>query len=600
MGQRLTAKARHYNVHPHNKTLSNPRMTSVSHTTPPASGTATKGNAPETKVSNFIRQIIDADNASGKHGGKVITRFPPEPNGYLHIGHAKSICLNFGLAKDYNGVCHLRFDDTNPVKEDVEYEESIKEMVEWLGFSFKDHLFYASDYFDTLYAFAQHFIERGLAYVDRQSADDIRANRGTLTEPGKNSPFRDRGVEENLRLFDEMKRGVHADGTQVLRLKIDMASPNMNLRDPAIYRIRHTEHHRTGSKWCVYPLYDYTHCISDAIERITHSLCTLEFEAHRPLYDWVLAKLVESGKLPAPSPQQIEFSRLNLSYTVMSKRKLLELVETGLVSGWDDPRMMTLAGLRRRGFTPASIRLFAERVGVSKAHQWIDMADLERALRDDLDATAARAMVVLDPIRVVIENYSEGQFELCSAPVHPHDETRGRRDFKFAREVFIEREDFMEVPSKGFFRLVPGGEVRLRHAFIIKCERIEKDAAGNVTTIYATYDAATKSGTGGRNVKGAIHWVSKLDGIQAEVRLYDRLFNVEDPDSGEGDYKTYLNPTSLKKVTAWLEPSLASARAGESYQFERNGYFTPDRVDSSAETLVFNRAVTLKDGWKPS
>ncbi|MEQ1597009.1 MAG: glutamine--tRNA ligase/YqeY domain fusion protein [Casimicrobium sp.] len=574
-------------------------MSSATNTKPPASGTATKGNAPETKVSNFIRQIIDNDNASGKHGGKVITRFPPEPNGYLHIGHAKSICLNFGLAKDYDGVCHLRFDDTNPVKEDVEYEESIKEMVEWLGFSFKDHLFYASDYFDTLYAFAQHFIERGLAYVDSQSAEDIRANRGTLTEPGKNSPFRERSVEENLRLFDEMKRGVHADGTQVLRLKIDMSSPNMNLRDPAIYRIRHTEHHRTGGKWCVYPLYDYTHCISDAIERITHSLCTLEFEAHRPLYDWVLATLVESGKLPAPSPQQIEFSRLNLSYTVMSKRKLLELVETGLVNGWDDPRMMTLAGLRRRGFTPASIRLFAERVGVSKAHQWIDMADLERALRDDLDATAARAMAVLDPIRVVIENYPEGQFELCSAPVHPHDEARGRRDFKFAREVFIEREDFMEVPSKGFFRLVPGGEVRLRHAFIIKCERIEKDGAGNITTIYASYDPATKSGTGGRNVKGAIHWVAKLDGIQAEVRMYDRLFNVENPDSGEGDYKTYLNPASLKTVTAWLEPSLATAVADESYQFERNGYFTPDRVDSKAGALVFNRAVSLKDGWKP-
>ena len=574
-------------------------MSSATNTKPPASGTATKGNAPETKVSNFIRQIIDTDNASGKHGGKVITRFPPEPNGYLHIGHAKSICLNFGLARDYNGVCHLRFDDTNPVKEDVEYEESIKEMVEWLGFSFKDHLYYASDYFDTLYAFAQHFIERGLAYVDSQSAEDIRANRGTLTEPGKNSPFRERSVEENLRLFDEMKRGVHADGTQVLRLKIDMSSPNMNLRDPAIYRIRHTEHHRTGGKWCVYPLYDYTHCISDAIERITHSLCTLEFEAHRPLYDWVLATLVESGKLPAPSPQQIEFSRLNLSYTVMSKRKLLELVETGLVNGWDDPRMMTLAGLRRRGFTPASIRLFAERVGVSKAHQWIDMADLERALRDDLDATAARAMAVLDPIRVVIENYPEGQFELCSAPVHPHDEARGRRDFKFAREVFIEREDFMEVPSKGFFRLVPGGEVRLRHAFIIKCERTEKDEAGNVTTIFASYDPATKSGTGGRNVKGAIHWVAKLDGIQAEVRMYDRLFNVENPDSGEGDYKTYLNPASLKTVTAWLEPSLATAVPDESYQFERNGYFTPDRVDSKAGALVFNRAVSLKDGWKP-
>ncbi len=587
-------------LHLHNETLSNSRMSSVSNTKPPAGGVATKGVASETKISNFIRQIIDSDNTSGKYGGRIVTRFPPEPNGYLHIGHAKSICLNFGLAADYGGVCHLRFDDTNPVKEDVEYEESIKEMVEWLGFSFKDTLFYASDYFDTLYAFAQHFIERGLAYVDSQSAQEIRAHRGTLTEPGTNSPFRDRSVEENLRLFDEMKRGLHADGTQVLRLKIDMASPNMNLRDPAIYRIRHTEHHRTGNAWCVYPLYDYTHCISDAIERITHSLCTLEFEAHRPLYDWVLSTLVESGKLPAPSPQQIEFSRLNLSYTVMSKRKLLELVETGLVNGWDDPRMMTLAGLRRRGFTPASIRLFAERVGVSKAHQWIDMADLERALRDDLDATAARAMAVLDPIRVVIENYPEGHAEICSAPVHPHDETRGRREFKFAREVFIEREDFMEVPSKGFFRLVPGGEVRLRHAFIIKCERIEKDSAGNVSTIYATYDPATKSGSGGRNVKGAIHWVARIDGIQSEVRLYDRLFNVENPDSGEGDYKAHLNPASLTRVMAWLEPTLATASAGESYQFERNGYFTPDRVDSKTGALVFNRAVTLKDGWKPS
>ncbi len=567
--------------------------------TPEATSKAVDGKGEHKSPSNFIRQIIDADQLSGKHNRKVVTRFPPEPNGYLHIGHAKSICLNFGLAKDYAGVCHLRFDDTNPVKEEVEYEESIKEMVNWLGFSFANHLYYASDYFERLYEFAQHFIERGLAYVDSQSADEIRANRGTLVEPGKNSPFRDRSPEENLRLFDEMKRGLHADGAHIVRLKIDMASPNINLRDPAIYRIRHTDHHRTGGTWCVYPMYDYTHCISDALERITHSLCTLEFEAHRPLYDWVLERLVEAGKLPAPNPQQIEFSRLNLSYTVMSKRKLLELVETGLVSGWDDPRMMTLAGLRRRGFTPGSIRLFAERAGVSKAHQWIDMADLERALRDDLDATALRAMAVLDPVRVVIENYPEGQTEECSAPINPHDENAGRRSFKFAREVFIEREDFMENPVKGFFRLAPGTEVRLRHAFIIKCERIEKDAAGNVTTIFATYDPATKSGTGGRNVKGAIHWVSKIDGIQAEVRLYDRLFNIENPDSGEGDYRTYLNPHSLHKVMAWLEPSLSNAKADESYQFERNGYFTPDRVDSKPGALVFNRAVTLKDGWKP-
>jgi glutaminyl-tRNA synthetase len=566
----------------------------------PTNATATDAKNPAS-ASNFIRQIIEADNASQKHGGNVVTRFPPEPNGYLHIGHAKSICLNFSLAHDYGGVCHLRFDDTNPVKEDVEYEASIKEMVKWLGFSFEKNLYYASDYFDQLYAFAQHFIERGLAYVDSQSADEIRAHRGTLTEPGKNSPFRDRSVAENLRLFDEMKRGLHADGTQILRLKLDMASPNINLRDPAIYRIRHTEHHRTGNAWCVYPMYDYTHSISDAIERITHSLCTLEFEAHRPLYDWVLAELVQAGKLPSPSPQQIEFSRLNLSYTVMSKRKLLELVETGLVNGWDDPRMMTLAGLRRRGFTPASIRLFAERVGVSKAHQWIDMADLERALRDDLDAIAKRAMAVLDPIRVVIENYPEGQSEDCTAKVNPHDETCGVRRFKFSREVLIEREDFMETPSKGFFRLVPGGEVRLRYGYIIKCERFEKDAAGRVTTIYASFDPATKSGTaGGRNVKGAIHWVSAADGLRAEVRLYDRLFNIENPDSGEGDYKAYLNPKSLITVTAWVEPSLADATTDESYQFERTGYFTADRVDSKPGALVFNRAVTLKDGWKPS
>jgi glutaminyl-tRNA synthetase len=552
-------------------------------------------------VSNFIRQIIEADNASGKHGGKVVTRFPPEPNGFLHIGHAKSICVNFGLARDYGGVCHLRFDDTNPVKEDIVYENSIKEMIEWLGFPFKDHLYHASDYFDRLYAFAEHFIERGLAYVDSQSAEAMRANRGTFEVPGTNSPFRERTVEENLTLFREMRDGKHADGAHVLRLKIDMASPNINLRDPAIYRIRHVPHQRTGAKWCVYPLYDYTHSISDAIERITHSICTLEFEAHRPLYDWVLARLVETKQLPSPSPQQIEFARLNLNYTVMSKRKLLELVETGVVSGWDDPRMMTLAGLRRRGFTPASIRLFAERTGASKAHQWVDVADLERALREDLDATAARAMVVLDPVRVVIENWAEGKTETCSAAIHPHDESRGHREFQLSREVFIEREDFMETPSKGFFRLAPGGEVRLRYGYIIKCERIDKDASGKVTTIYASYDPETKSGTsGGRNVKGAIHWVSKSDGFQTEVRLYDRLFTVENPDDGDGDYKDFINPKSLVKVTAWCEPSLRDAKIDHSYQFERNGYFTPDRVDSKPGALVFNRAVTLKDGWKPA
>jgi glutaminyl-tRNA synthetase len=562
---------------------------------------ASLDKAPSASVSNFIRQIIEADNASGKHGGKVVTRFPPEPNGFLHIGHAKSICLNFGLARDYGGVCHLRFDDTNPVKEDIVYENSIKEMIEWLGFPFKDHLYHASDYFDRLYEFAEHFIERGLAYVDSQSADEMRANRGTFEVPGTNSPFRDRSVEENLKLFREMREGKHADGAHVLRLKIDMASPNINLRDPAIYRIRHVPHQRTGNKWCVYPLYDYTHSISDAIERITHSICTLEFEAHRPLYDWVIARLVEVGKLPSPSPQQIEFARLNINYTVMSKRKLLELVETGAVSGWDDPRFWTLAGLRRRGYTPESIRLFAERTGASKAHQWVDWAELERALREDLDQKAARAMVVLDPIKVVIENWPEGKSETCSAPVHPHDETRGRREFQFSREVFIEREDFMETPSKGFFRLAPGGEVRLRYGYIIKCERFEKDANGNIATIYASYDPATKSGTaGGRNVKGAIHWVSKSDGFQAEVRLYDRLFTVENPDEGDGDYKDFINPKSLVKVTAWCEPSLREAKIDQCYQFERNGYFTPDRIDSKPGALVFNRAVTLKDGWKPS
>jgi glutaminyl-tRNA synthetase len=550
-------------------------------------------------VSNFIRQIIDADLASGKHGGAVVTRFPPEPNGYLHIGHAKSICVNFGLARDYGGRCHLRFDDTNPVKEDVEYERSIKEMVEWLGFSWGEHLHHASDYFDTLYAFAEHFIERGLAYVDSQSAEEMRANRGTFETPGTDSPFRNRSVEENLRLFREMRDGKHPEGSHVLRLKIDMASPNLNLRDPAIYRIRFAEHHRTGNRWCIYPLYDYTHCISDALEGITHSICTLEFEAHRPLYDWVLARLIESGRLSPPAPQQIEFARLNVSYTVMSKRKLLELVTTGVVSGWDDPRMMTLVGLRRRGFTPASIRLFAERAGVSKAHQWIDMAELERALRDDLDPKAPRAMAVTDPVRVVIGNWPEGQVERLSAPVHPHDESRGRREFLIGREVWIERDDFRPAPEKGFFRLVPGGEVRLRYGYIIRCERFETDASGKVTTIHATYDPATKSGTpGARNVKGAIHWVAAADALPAEFRLYDRLFRVPDPDAEGGDYRDHLNPDSLKVLRGWVEPTLAQATPDVQWQFERLGYFCADRVDSRPGQLVFNKAVGLKDGWK--
>jgi len=578
-----------HNVRLSNESMSKPNVAAAAATSPVAAPSG----------SNFIRQIIEADGRSGKYGGNVVTRFPPEPNGYLHIGHAKSICLNFGVAADYAGRCHLRFDDTNPVKEDAEYERSIKETVEWLGFSWGEHLHYASDYFDTLYAFAEHFIERGLAYVDSQSPEEMRRNRGSFETPGVDSPYRERSVEENLRLFREMRDGIHPEGSQVLRLKIDMASPNLNLRDPAIYRILFAEHHRTGRRWCIYPLYDYTHCISDALEGITHSLCTLEFEDHRPLYDWILARLIEGGKLSAPPPQQIEFARLNLNYMVMSKRKLLELVRSGAVAGWDDPRMMTLVGLRRRGFTPASIRLFAERIGVSKAHQWIDMGELERALRDDLDSKAPRAMAVVDPLRVVIETWPDGLTERLSAPIHPHDESRGRREFLLARELWIERDDFREVPEKGFFRLVPGGEVRLRYGYIIRCERVEKDASGRVTTIYASHDPTTRSGTPGvRNVKGAIHWVSAVDGLPAEFRLYDRLFRVPDPDADGGDYRDHLNPDSLRVTRGWVEPTLADARPDISYQFERLGYFTADRVDSRPDRLVFNRAVGLKDGWK--
>ncbi|MCS6997537.1 MAG: glutamine--tRNA ligase/YqeY domain fusion protein [Casimicrobiaceae bacterium] len=549
-------------------------------------------------TSNFIRQIIEADLASGKHK-TVVTRFPPEPNGYLHIGHAKSICVNFGLARDYGGRCHLRFDDTNPLKEDVEYERSIREMVEWLGFSWGEHLYYASDYFDRLYEFAEHFIERGLAYVDSQTPEEMRLRRGTFETPGVDSPYRTRSVEENLRLFREMRDGRHPEGAHVLRLKIDMASPNLNLRDPAIYRIRFAEHPRTGRRWCIYPLYDYAHCVSDALEGVTHSICTLEFEDHRPLYDWILERLIESGKLSPPAPQQIEFARLNVSYTVMSKRKLLELVESGAVAGWDDPRLPTLVGLRRRGFTPASIRLFAERAGLSKANQWIDMVELERALREDLDPKAPRAMAVVDPLRVVIENWPADRVERCTAPVHPQEPALGRREFVFAREVWIERDDFRIDPEPGFIRLVPGGEVRLRYAYIIRCERFETDASGRVSTVYATYDPATKSGTPGvRNVKGAIHWVSCADALPAEFRLYDRLFRVPDPDAQGGSYRDYLNPDSLRIAHGWVEPSLAHAQSDTTYQFERLGYFCPDRVDSRSGALVFNRAVSLKEGWK--
>ena len=572
-------------------------------------------------ASNFIRAIIDSDLASGKYasrrwGGRpgpagvqagaradparIRTRFPPEPNGYLHIGHAKSICLNFGLARDYGGVCHLRFDDTNPAKEEQEYVDSILDAVSWLGFDWGPHLYYASDYFDTLYRFAEAFIRNGLAYVDSLSADEIRAHRGTLTESGRNSPYRDRTPEENLDLFRRMRRGEFADGTHVLRLKIDMASGNINLRDPVIYRIRKAAHHRTGDSWCIYPMYDYAHCISDALENITHSICTLEFEDHRPLYDWVLEKLAAFGELARPLPQQIEFARLNLNYTVLSKRRLIQLVEEGHVSGWDDPRMPTIVGYRRRGHTPESIRAFAERIGVAKENSTIDVAILEDALREDLNERAARRIAVLDPLRLVIDNYPEGKEEICSAPNHPQKPDRGRRDLPFSRELWIERDDFMEVPSKGFFRLAPGAEVRLRYAYIVKCERVEKDGDGRVLAVHCSYDPQTRSGTAGaeaRKVKGNIHWVSAKHALEAEVRLYDRLFTVPNPGSGGTDFLAQLNPKSIDLRRAKIEPGLQSANPEERFQFERHGYFVADVRDSVPGKPVFNRAVTLRDSW---
>jgi glutaminyl-tRNA synthetase len=546
---------------------------------------------------NFIRNIINEDNLTSRWQGRVETRFPPEPNGYLHIGHAKSICLNFGIAQDYGGVCHLRFDDTNPEKEAQEYVDSICESVIWLGFDWGKHLYYSSDYFDQLYEFAEYLIVRGNAYVESLSTDEIREFRGTLTSPGKNSPYRERPVTENLDLFRRMKAGEFADGQYVLRAKIDMASPNINMRDPVIYRIRHVHHQRTGDQWCIYPMYDYTHCISDALERITHSLCTLEFEDHRPLYDWVLNQLVD--KVPC-HPQQIEFARLNLTYTVMSKRKLIELVENKLVDGWDDPRLSTLAGVRRRGFTPHSIRLFAERIGISKADSWIDISILEDCLREDLNERAPRRIAILKPLKLIIDNYPEDLQEDCFAPNHPQKPEWGRRPIPFSRTLYIERDDFMEIPTKGYFRLSLGAEVRLRYAFIVKCVQVDKNAQGEIEAIHCTYDPATKSGTAGsesRKVKGNIHWLSAQHAQQAEVRLYDRLFADPYPDSGNKDYKTSLNPDSKQTITAYVESSLRDVQPEQSFQFERNGYFVADRYDMKLGRPVFNRAVTLRDSW---
>jgi len=542
---------------------------------------------------DFIRSIVDDDLATGKHHGRVATRFPPEPNGYLHIGHAKSICLNFGVAEDRGGTCNLRFDDTNPAKEDVEYVDAIKEDVAWLGFTWSAEL-YASDYFERLYQFAVELIRGGKAYVDSLDADQIRGYRGTLTEPGKNSPYRDRTVEENLDLFARMRAGEFPDGAHVLRARIDMASPNINMRDPTLYRIRHASHHRTGDAWCIYPMYDYAHPIEDAIEGVTHSLCTLEYEAHRPLYDWVL-EIVET---PAP-PQQIEFARLNLSYTVMSKRKLLQLVQEKHVAGWDDPRMPTISGFRRRGYTPESIRDFCERIGVAKKENLIDVALLEYCVREDLNRRAPRAMAVLDPLRVVIENYPEGQVEDMDVVNNPEDPSAGTRQVPFSRVVYIEQDDFREDPPKKFFRLAPGREVRLRNAYLITCREVVKDASGQIVELRCTYDPATRGGDApdGRKVKATLHWVSAQHAIDGEVRLYDRLFSVENPSEDEAkDWRTFVNPKSLEVKTAKLEPSLASAAPGSRFQFERIGYFAVD-PDTTAGNPVFNRTVTLKDSW---
>ena len=548
-------------------------------------------NAENTRTHNFITQIIDEDLASGKHKS-VHTRFPPEPNGYLHIGHAKSICLNFGLAKEYNGLCNLRFDDTNPVKEDVEYVDSIKADVEWLGFKWEGEPRYASDYFDALYGYAIELIEKGLAYVDELSPDQMREYRGTLTEPGKNSPYRDRSVEENLALFERMKNGEFAEGTLSLRAKIDMASPFMVMRDPVLYRIKFASHHQTGDKWCIYPMYDFTHCISDAIERITHSLCTLEFQDNRRLYDWVLDNI----SIERPLPHQYEFSRLNLEGTLTSKRKLLKLVNDSIVDGWNDPRMPTISGLRRRGYTPASLREFCRRIGVTKQDNVVEYSALEACIREDLNENAPRAMAVIDPVRVVIENF-EGK-ETLTAPNHPNRPELGERQLPFTKELYIDRADFREEANKQYKRLVLGKEVRLRNAYVIKAERVEKDENGEITTIFCTYDPETlgKNPSDGRKVKGVIHWVSAVRNHPAEFRLYERLFTVPNPGAAE-EIESVLNPTSLVVKHGFVEQSLANAEPEKGYQFEREGYFCADNKDSRPEHLVFNLTVSLKEGF---
>ena len=544
--------------------------------------------------SNFIRDIINGDLETNKYKGRVHTRFPPEPNGYLHIGHAKSICLNFGIARDYNGLCNLRFDDTNPSKEEVEYVESIEEDVRWLGFDWENRMYYASDYFDQLYNFAIQLINEGKAYIDSSTADETKDMRGTPTESGKESLNRNRSIEENLRLFTGMKNGEFEDGAHILRAKIDMSSPNMIMRDPVMFRIKRAIHHRTGDKWCIYPMYDYAHPISDWIEGITHSICTLEFEIHRPLYDWFLTELHLENR-----PQQIEFARLNLSYTVMSKRKLLELVEDGKVSGWDDPRMPTISGLRRRGYTPESIRSFADKIGVAKRDGMIDVALLEHTIREDLNKRAARVMAVLKPLRVIITNYPDGKTEELEAINNPEDPSMGKRILPFSKEIYIEQDDFREIPPKKFYRLYPGNEVRLRYAYIIKCNEVIKNEAGEVTEIHCTYDPETKSGTGNtRSVKGTIHWVSAGHAIKAEVRLYDRFFVTEDPlGDNEKDFKDLINPQSLEILSdCIIEPSLANVKAGEKFQFERQGYFCVDLL-STEDKIIFNRTVPLRDSW---
>ena len=578
-----------------------------------------------TEVSNFLRQIIDHDcanatyanrvNRDGQNLPSVITRFPPEPNGYLHIGHAKSICLNFGLAKDYGQIpggarCHMRFDDTNPAKEETEYVDSILDAVKWLGFDWhhenQEYQFYASDYFEQLYAFAEILISREKAYVDSQSADEIHHKRGNFNQVGTPSPFRDRTVTENLELFRDMRAGKFQDGEHVLRLKIDMSSPNLVMRDPVVYRIRHAHHHRTGNTWCIYPLYDFTHCISDALENITHSICTLEFENNRPLYEWVLNELSEAGALQRPLPHQYEFARLNLTYTLTSKRKLLQLVQENYVDGWDDPRMPTIVGLRRRGYTPESLQLFCERIGVSKADSWIDISVLEQSLRDDLDPKVERGIAVLQPLKLILDNFTQ-EFEACSAPKHPHHEDWGRREFHLTQELWIEADDFMVNPLKGFFRLyppkdgLPGSRVRLKYGFVIECTGFDVDALGNVLAVHATYFPDSKSGTPGSadyKVKGTIHWVSAHNAISAEIRMYDRLFTDPHPTSGEKDFLSLLNQNSKQVLQAYVEPSLAMSHIEQRFQFERHGYFVADRSDYRADQPVFNFAVGLKDQWK--